>query len=97
MENHQWKLRWEGLGTSGKRGRIEAVPEWVSGGSVCLWPYAQPAPLAKKNVFYFEGWERCSQNRVGDLKLQSTELDIPSPVLQQARASAKERTLKAKV
>lgn len=93
MENHQWKLRWEGLGTSGKGGRIEAVPEWVSGGSVCLWPYAQPAPPTKKSCFIL----RCSQNRVGDLKLKSTELDIPSPVLQQARASAKERILKAKV
>ena len=97
MENHQWKLRWEGLGTSGKRGRIEAVPEWVSGGSVCLWPYAQPAPPAKKSCFISRGGRRCSQNRVGDLKLKSTELDIPSPVLQQARASAKERILKAKV
>ena len=56
MENHQWKLRWEGLGTSGKGGRIEAVPEWVSGVQFACDPM-RSQPLPQKNRFYFEGWE----------------------------------------
>ena len=81
-------------------GREDALKQSLSG-SVGVQFACDPMrsqPLRqKKRCFISRGGRRCSQNRVGDLKLKSTELDIPSPVLQQARASAKERTLKAKV